>query len=62
MTTTSKTLEALVVRKDSLEESPAGPTLEPSIDPRVIPEMVQDRTKAYPLVIKACPSRGKARI
>jgi len=48
MATTSKTLEALVVRKDSLEESPAGPKLEPPIDPRVKPMMVQARTKADP--------------
>ncbi len=46
----------------SLIESPADPKSELPIDPRVKPKMVQDRNKAYPLVIKACPSRGKARI
>ena len=57
---TSKTLKALEVREGSLIESPADPELEPPIDPRVKPEMVQIRTEASPLVIKACPSRGKA--
>jgi hypothetical protein len=31
-----------------LEESPADPKLEPPIDPRVKPMMVQARTKADP--------------
>jgi hypothetical protein len=31
-----------------LEESPADPKLEPPIDPRVKPMMVQARTKANP--------------
>ena len=43
-------------------ESPAYPKSEPPIDPRVKHKIVQDKTKAYPLVIKACPWRGKARI
>jgi hypothetical protein len=39
------------VVKDSLVEFPAAPKLKPLIDP-----------KANPLVIKACPLRGKARL
>jgi hypothetical protein len=39
MATTSKTLEALVVREDSLEESPADPKLEPPIDPKDMPKV-----------------------
>ncbi len=42
MATTSKTLEALVVREDSLIESPADPKLEPPIDPKDKPKV------AYP--------------
>jgi hypothetical protein len=34
MATTPKTLKALVVREDSLVESPADPKFEPLIDPR----------------------------
>ncbi len=34
MATTSKTLEALEVREDSLVESPADPKLEPPINPK----------------------------
>ena len=34
MAMTSKTLEVLVVREDSLVESPADPKLEPPIDPK----------------------------
>jgi hypothetical protein len=61
---TPKTLKALEVREGSLIESPEDPELEPPIpiDPRVKPKMVQIRTEAYPSVIKACPSRGKARV
>jgi hypothetical protein len=43
-----KTLKALEVREDSVVESPANPKLEPPIDPRVKPMMVQARTKADP--------------
>jgi hypothetical protein len=43
-----KTLKALEVREDSLVESPANPKLEPPVDPRVKPIMVQARTKADP--------------
>ena len=39
MVTTSNTLEALVVREDSLEESPADPKLEPPIDPKDMPKV-----------------------
>ncbi len=39
---------ALVVREDSLVESPTDPKLEPPIDPRVKPMMVQARTKTNP--------------
>ena len=39
MAMTSKTLEALVVREDSLEESPADPKLEPPIDPKDMPKV-----------------------
>jgi len=46
MATTPKTLKALVVREDSLVESSADPMLEPPIDLRVKPMMVQARTKA----------------
>ena len=42
MAMTSKTLEALVVREDSLIESPADPKLEPPIDPKDKPKV------AYP--------------
>ena len=59
---TPKILKALEVREGSLIESPEDPELEPPIDPRVKPKMVQIRIEAYPLVIKACPSRGKARV
>jgi len=38
MAMTSKTLEALVVREDSLVESPADPKLEPPIDPKDKPK------------------------
>jgi len=55
MATTPKTLKALEVREDSLVESSAASKLEPPIDPRVKPMIVQARTKADPLVIKACP-------
>ncbi len=48
MTTTPKTLKALEVREDSVVESPADLKLEPPIDPRVTPMMVQARTKADP--------------
>ncbi len=48
MAMTPKTLKALEVREDSLVESPADPKLEPLIDPRVKPMMVQVRTKADP--------------
>ncbi len=41
-------LKALEVRENSLEESPAGPKLEPPIDTRVKPMIVQARTKADP--------------
>jgi len=39
MATTSKTLEALVVRGDSLEESPGDSKLEPTIDPKDKPKV-----------------------
>ncbi len=39
MAMTSKTLEALVVREDSLVESPADPRLEPPIDPKDMPKV-----------------------
>ncbi len=39
MATTSKTLEALVVREDSLVESLADPKLEPPIDPKDMPKV-----------------------
>ena len=39
MATTSKTLEALVVRGDSLEESLTDPKLEPPIDPKDKPKV-----------------------
>ncbi len=42
MATTSKRLEALVVRECSLIESPADPKLEPPIDPKDKPKV------AYP--------------
>ncbi len=42
MATASKTFEALVVREDSLIESPADPNLEPPIDPKDKPKV------AYP--------------
>ena len=48
MATTPKTLKALEVREDSMVESLADPKLEPPIDPRVKPMMVQARTKADP--------------
>jgi hypothetical protein len=48
MATTPKTLQALVVREDSLVESLVDSKLEPPIDPRVKPMMVQARTKANP--------------
>ncbi len=48
MTTTPKTLKALEVREDSMVVSPADPKLEPPIDPRVKPMMVQARTKDDP--------------
>ncbi len=55
MTSTHKMLKAMWVVKDTLIESPADPELEPPIDPMVKPTLVRIRTKAYPLVIKACP-------
>ena len=39
MATTSKTLEALVVREDSVVESPADPKLKPPIDPKDMPKV-----------------------
>jgi hypothetical protein len=36
---TSKTSEALVVRDDSLVESPVDPKLEPPIDPKDMPKV-----------------------
>ena len=39
MATTSKTLEALVVREDSLVESPEDPKLEPPINPKDMPKV-----------------------
>ena len=39
MATTSKTLEALAVREDSVVESPADPKLEPPIDPKDMPKV-----------------------
>ncbi len=39
MAMTSKTLKALVVREDSLVESPADPKLEPPIDPKDMPKV-----------------------
>ena len=39
MATTSKTLEALVVREDSLVESPADPKLELPINPKDMPKV-----------------------
>jgi hypothetical protein len=48
MATTPKTLKALEVREDSMVESLADPKLEPPIDPRVKPMMVQARTNADP--------------
>jgi hypothetical protein len=48
MATTPKTLKALEVREVYMVESPADPKLEPPIDPRVKPMMVQARTKADP--------------
>jgi hypothetical protein len=48
MTTTPKTLKALEVREDSWKRVPGGPKLEPPIDPRVTPMMVQARTMADP--------------
>ena len=48
MATTTKILKALKVREDSLVESPADTKLEPPIDPRVKPVMVQARTNANP--------------
>jgi hypothetical protein len=48
MATTPKTLKALEVREDSMVESLADLKLEPPIDPRVKPMMVQARTKTNP--------------
>jgi len=39
MAMTSKTLEALVVKEDSLKESPADPKLEPPIDTKDMPKV-----------------------
>ena len=52
---THKTLDFWVV-KDSLVESPADPKLEPPINPGNKPNVDN------PSVIKACPSRGKAKL
>ena len=56
MATTPKTLEALVVRVDSLVESPAESNLDPPIDPRN--KLNVDNLS----VIKACPLEGKAKL
>ncbi len=49
MAMTSKSLEALVVREDSLIESLTDPKLELPINPKDKPKV------AYSEVIKACP-------